>query len=199
MKIEKIKDLPQEYVDDWARISCELTLSEDFIRDHKDKVDWEYISNYQKLSEAFISEFKDKVNWWSEISEYQELSEDFIRDHQDKVDWENISAYQKLSESFIIEFKDKVDWEYINVCQKLSEDFIKEFSLVIPKYNILNIVHYCGKLNRVIYILKEDPNRIHIGCGKFTKEEAIAAINKKYVDNEALDYIDKVNECFNLK
>ena len=128
MKIEKIKDLPQEYVDDWARISRELTLSEDFIRDHQDKVDWEYISKYQKL----------------------------------------------------------------------SEDFIKEFSLVIPKYNILNIVHYCGKLNRVIYILKEDPNRIHIGCGKFTKEEAIAAINKKYSGKEQQEYINKVNECFNF-
>ena len=146
-----------------------------FIRDHQDKVDWEYISKYQKLSE------------------------DFIRDHKDKLDWNAISTYQKLREDFIRDHQDKVDWEYISVCQKLSEDFIKEFSLVIPKYNILNIVHYCGKLNRVIYILKEDPNRIHIGCGKFTKEEAIAAINKKYVDNEALDYIDKVKECFNLK
>ena len=62
MKIEKIKDLPQKYVDDWARISRELTLSEDFIRDHQDKVDWEYISKYQKLSEDFIRDHKDKLD-----------------------------------------------------------------------------------------------------------------------------------------
>ena len=72
MKIEKIKDLPQGYVDDWARISRELTLSVYFILMVSDKIDWEYISKCQKLSE------------------------DFIRDHQDKVDWEYISKYQKL-------------------------------------------------------------------------------------------------------
>ena len=38
-------------------------LSEDFIREFKNKVDWNWISVKQKLSENFIREFKDKVSW----------------------------------------------------------------------------------------------------------------------------------------
>ena len=37
------------------------------------------ISRYQKLSENFIREFKDKVNW-EYISKYQTLSEDFKKE-----------------------------------------------------------------------------------------------------------------------
>lgn len=39
------------------------TLSEDFIREFKDKVSWKYISLYQRLSRTFIKEFKDKIHW----------------------------------------------------------------------------------------------------------------------------------------
>ena len=46
----------------WDYISDSQTLSEDFIREFKDKVNWGHISIYQKLSEDFIREFKDKVN-----------------------------------------------------------------------------------------------------------------------------------------
>ena len=41
---------------------------------------WSEISKYQKLSEDFIREFKDRVNW-NCISEYQELSYEFILEH----------------------------------------------------------------------------------------------------------------------
>ena len=54
MQIEKIGDLPKEILGDWKKISKFQKLSEDFIRDHQDKVDWEYISAYQELSESFI-------------------------------------------------------------------------------------------------------------------------------------------------
>ena len=50
-------------------------LSEDFIREFKDKVDWMLISKSQTLSEDFIIEFKDKVDWWyisiNSIKNYQ--------------------------------------------------------------------------------------------------------------------------------
>ena len=39
---------------DWHYISWNQTLSEEFIREFKDKVDWIYISSHQKLSEEFI-------------------------------------------------------------------------------------------------------------------------------------------------
>ena len=45
-------------------------------------IDWFWISEYQKLSEDFIREFKDKVNWYW-ISEKQKLSEDFIREFKE--------------------------------------------------------------------------------------------------------------------
>jgi hypothetical protein len=83
------------------------TLSKDFIREFKDKVDWYYISRHQKLSEDFIREFKDKIDW-ENISEYQKLSEGFIREFKDQVNWNQISAYQKLSEGFRKEFNIEV-------------------------------------------------------------------------------------------
>ena len=59
---------------------------------------WEILSIHQHLSEDFIREFKDKVDWnW--ISKYQHLSEDFIREFTDKVDWSWISMRQRLSEN----------------------------------------------------------------------------------------------------
>ena len=110
----------------WRALSRHNRLTEDFIREFKDKVDWYFISAYHHLSEDFIREFEDKVNWVC-ISEYQHLSEDFIREFKDKVDWDFISVYQHLSEDFIREFEDKVNWVCISVNQRLSEEFIREF------------------------------------------------------------------------
>jgi len=47
---------------DWVYISRYQKLSEDFIREFKDKLDWNYISRCQKLSDDFIREFKDYIN-----------------------------------------------------------------------------------------------------------------------------------------
>ena len=71
----------EDYYDptfDWGDYDFyyENKLTEDFIREFKDKVDWFYISLSQELSEKFIKEFQDKVNW-EYISEYQELSGSF--------------------------------------------------------------------------------------------------------------------------
>ena len=64
------------------------------------EIDWYYISEYQKLSEDFIREFKDKVDWYY-ISQSQQLSEDFIREFKDKVNWNIYLFIKKLSEDFI--------------------------------------------------------------------------------------------------
>ena len=42
-------------------ISQYQTLSEDFIREFKDKVDWIKISEHKKISGSFIREFQNKV------------------------------------------------------------------------------------------------------------------------------------------
>ena len=94
----------------------------------------------------------------------------------------------------------KVDWENISYCQKLSEDFIREFKDKIIDYNIFNIVHNCGNPNRNIFILKDDPKIIYIGCFKGTKEKAIKEVKKKYkgkkIKKERKEYIKKIKECF---
>lgn len=125
---ELSEDFMREFKDkvNWDCISASQKLSEDFIREFKDKVSWNWISNYQKLSEDFIREFSDRVSWLP-ISVNQKLSEDFIREFSDRVNWYYISTYQKLSENFIREFSDKVNWPRISKFQKLSEDFIREF------------------------------------------------------------------------
>ena len=132
---------------------------------------------------------------WRFISDNFRLSEEFIREFSDKVNWYNISYSQKLSEDFIREFKDKVNWSYISVYHKLSEEFCEEFNI---KSNILNSIFYCGTYNRIICIEKDNPNIIYIGCFSGTKPEAIASINSKYSGQEAIDYISKVEECFNF-
>ena len=101
---------------DWFGISC-ASLSEDFIREFKNRVHWVKIIRYQRLSENFIREFQNELNTqneenWARISHLQVLSENFIREFQNKVNWECISIYQKLSENFINEFKDKINMRF---------------------------------------------------------------------------------------
>ena len=45
----------------WHKISNELTLTEEFIREFKEFINWGAISSKQKLSEEFIFEFTSKV------------------------------------------------------------------------------------------------------------------------------------------
>jgi hypothetical protein len=92
----------------WPTICKYETLSENFIRVHKDLIAWYELSIYQTLSENIIREMKDYV-LWAEISYYQILSEDFIREMKDYVDWDMIAYKQKLSYNFIREFQDKLD------------------------------------------------------------------------------------------
>ncbi len=82
----------------------------EYIKDNHERFSlekWYGISYRQKLSEDFIREHQDKL-YWSGISCYQKLSEDFIIEFADKVDWDGISHYQKLSEEFKEEFKDRL-------------------------------------------------------------------------------------------
>ena len=75
--------------------------------------DWGFYSN-NILSEDFIREFKDKVDW-SAICRYQKLSENFIREFKDKVHWGVVSIYQNnLSDEFKTEFANKLNFVVSN-------------------------------------------------------------------------------------
>ena len=108
------------------RISVRQKLSEDFIREFKDKVNWVYISQYQKLSEDFIREFKGKINWYC-IDQYQKLSKDFIGEFRltlPKNNWlyttkkeklQNIkknTQYEVINNNYIIAYKSVRDDNY---------------------------------------------------------------------------------------
>ena len=133
----------------WKVISQHQTLSEDFIREFKDKLDWGEICRNQKLSEDFIKEFKNKITIY-EICRYQKLSKEFIEELLHNISEYSVSAkstailiqailkFQKLSDDFIkrnvgIFFRDNI-YDIFRY-QKLSEDTI---NLVINSYNMFN-------------------------------------------------------------
>ena len=64
------------------------------------------------------------------------------------------------------------------------------------------IVPKCGRNNRTLFIVKDKPTIIHLGCFEGTREEAIRAIyNDDYYVTHREDrdaYISKVEECFAL-
>jgi len=59
-EIEKIRRHPNGPA--WWVISDDYELSEDFIREFKDRVIWFLIFRYQRLSEEFLIEFIDEIN-----------------------------------------------------------------------------------------------------------------------------------------
>ncbi|HUS51293.1 MAG TPA: hypothetical protein VMZ91_14085 [Candidatus Paceibacterota bacterium] len=46
---------------DWSFLCHSKDLSEEFMREFKDKINWKHISRYQELSKSFIIEFKDRL------------------------------------------------------------------------------------------------------------------------------------------
>jgi hypothetical protein len=175
------EDFIREFKDrvNWDHVSRYQKLSENFIREFKGEVSWFYISEYQKLSENFIKEFKDRV-YWDYISMFQKLSEDFIRKFKNRVEWDHISEYQNLSEDFIREFKDEVDWYYISRYQKLSKDFRKEFNITIPNSSWL----YTTTKEKLKYIKENTNYEIiddkYIIAYKSVRDDYCSVINFQY-------------------
>jgi hypothetical protein len=107
------------------------------------------MSIYQKLSENFIREFKDKVSWnW--ICVYQVLSEDFIEEFKHRIYWNLIYNGQKLSEDFILKNINKFLVEDL-ITQKNMSGYSENFQRAviklivkrnIPKYRIKALHYY---------------------------------------------------------
>lgn len=87
-------------------------LWEEYYNPEFDWRDWDFYAN-NTLSEDFIREFKDKVDWMA-VCRYQKLSEDFIREFQDKIQWGVLSVYHDLSDSFKTEFSSKLIFTIAN-------------------------------------------------------------------------------------
>jgi len=84
-------------------------------------------------------------------------------------------------------------WQASNPAYLLG-DLIYEVSVQINKVEI----HKAGYKLRTIYINRETPELIHIGCFTGTFQEAVNKILESYKDKEAAQYIAKVAECFKL-
>ena len=99
---------------------------------------WCDISRNQKLSEEFMREFKEKINWCI-ISYNQSLSEDFIREFKDEVNWDEISIHQKLSDEFVEEFKEKLNLN--ELCINTVHNCGKNNRTILIKKNDPSTIH----------------------------------------------------------
>lgn len=126
----------------WNYIIKAQKLSEEFMREFKDKMDMNCATTQQIMSEDFIDEMKDKIPF-KVIARYQTLSEDFIKKYWSELDWKYVSAHQHLSDEFIIENWDRINWgEYFyfnNRVNDLSEEFI--FKHIDDIFADVNIRH----------------------------------------------------------
>jgi hypothetical protein len=100
--------------------------------------DWLYLSKRKKLSQNFIREFRNKVDW-EYVSEYQTLDEEFIREFQDKVHWGYISYVYHLTDEFLLEFKNDIWWSLYLSHQEASFSIMKKFMLKTEIKDISNI------------------------------------------------------------
>ena len=66
----------------WAALAVTDKLSEEFIREFRDKLDWTRITmGYaRKFSDSFIREMKDYIDWYYLFTERKNMSMDFIRE-----------------------------------------------------------------------------------------------------------------------
>lgn len=131
----------------WGDISCYQILSEDFMREFKDKIEWGTVCANQQLSDNFIIEFKDRVEW-DYICSYQKISEKVIDRCIEHINWEKIATYKKLDINFIKKykkylFKNEHIIELLLERQELPEDFIrKNKKLYSSTHFIDKIVRY---------------------------------------------------------
>lgn len=88
-------------------IARHQTLSERWIRKHKEDIELKWCCIYQHLSEEFIREFQDELNWTA-VSINQHLSEKFIEEMRDKVNWMFIFDNQTLTQKFKDKHSDKM-------------------------------------------------------------------------------------------
>jgi hypothetical protein len=140
-----------------------MTYSLAYIRENHDTIDWYQLIRKQELSEDILREFRDKFDW-NDIS-LCTLSENFIREFHDQLNWKTISRYQKISESFIREFKDKIELaelslnSNINLSESFIEEQLKKFQTAQTAQTLPSRDLYIFILN-ICYVGKMTPNLI---------------------------------------
>ena len=138
--------------DTWGSISCYQTLSIDFIREFKKKLEWGPISAHQELNEDFIIEFKDYVNWVY-ICQFQTITEKVLdRCFEYIPSWSEVAKYQKLNEEIIEKYwkffgKNSSAVEYLLNKYTFSEKFLKKHKKDICNSSNISNVLKCQKIS----------------------------------------------------
>jgi len=144
----------------WENIAYYMNLSENFIREFKDKFEdhccWKTIIENQTLSESLIRDLWEELRFYrKEIISKQKLSEEFIREikssisplnekftievlrvKKDSIDWDHYCKNHPLSITMVRDFKDYIDWSFICKTYKLGKKFLTEFKDYIKWYEL---------------------------------------------------------------
>lgn len=96
----------------WGSISSETGLSEEFMREHKDKLIWNLIAQFQTLSETFLIEMEGYVEWFH-TSAFQPLTPSLIDRYSDCIAWDLLSQNKHLTTELMIQYKDDLNWNRI--------------------------------------------------------------------------------------
>ncbi|KAF1333572.1 Microtubule-associated protein, partial [Globisporangium splendens] len=108
-------------VSSWDKVVIEL-----YARANVELVDWDHISAYQNLSEEFLREFKDRINLRT-ISFFHVLSERFICDFANELRWDGICSREVLSLPLLIQFANRIEWLHLAINQSLTRKTILYF------------------------------------------------------------------------
>jgi hypothetical protein len=149
---------------DWSWVGKNMTLSEDFILVHWNKLDINDIYKYQKITAIIAYRYKDQIDWtmlvkntvldedvihvvrfvinWPLVCQYQKLTENFMISHAGFIDWRIISMYQELSNEFMRKYFNKLDIQNICLFQNLSIDFIREYESDLDWSMLVKNKHY---------------------------------------------------------
>lgn len=92
---KQIREFTEEEWDNsdfWSRIVTHSTLSEEFIREYKDKFDMIYVVYYQKVSKEFVREIMDDSSalFWRNLSSSKNINNTYFDEFKHKIHWTNI-------------------------------------------------------------------------------------------------------------
>lgn len=127
-------------------LNLNLFSSEQEIRDHIDELwdkpqsCWENIICHSVLSEQFIREFKEKLPI-TFIVYYQKLSKDFVRElleecDNDKIFWRNFCSSENISNEYFNEFRHILHWTNIldDRCSVIKVEEVEKYFYDILEY-----------------------------------------------------------------
>lgn len=80
---------------EWSILSCDYTLTENFMFKYAHKLNFHRLTIYQRLTEKFIDTYSDKLNW-KILSRYQKLTPDIVLKYEELIDWPVFFKYNDV-------------------------------------------------------------------------------------------------------